>query len=408
MAKEDVAKKVVYSETIDLHDNSISGNDSRLLNSALKKVEDENRALSINVRRLEEEAAMLRELFNNVNNELNNLKKPALLVADVVSIDHKNNAVIKLPNGNKFYSYVSKELKDLKAGDGVIVDQKSLNVIDKIDAGGNFDVEKYVIIEKPKQNWKDIGGLGREIEEVKEVIELPLKKPYLFKKVGITPPKGVLLHGPPGTGKTLLAKAVAHSTDATFIEVVGSELVQKFIGEGAKLVKDIFALARAKAPTIIFIDEIDALAATRMDTGTSGEREVNRTFMQLLAEIDGFKGLDNVKVIGATNRIDILDAAIIRPGRLDRLIEVDLPDETGRLEIFKVHTTKMNLQKVKLKELAQLVDNFSGAEIRAVCTEAGYFAIREDREYVTQKDFEQAIEKVRFEDEDNDHQKMMG
>jgi len=299
-------------------------------------------------------------------------------------------------------------LKDLKAGDGVIVDQKSLNVIDKIDAGGNFDVEKYVIIEKPKQNWKDIGGLGREIEEVKEVIELPLKKPHLFEKVGIMPPKGVLLYGPPGTGKTLLAKAVAHSTDATFIEVVGSELVQKFIGEGAKLVKDIFALARAKAPTIIFIDEIDALAATRMDTGTSGEREVNRTFMQLLAEIDGFKGLDNVKVIGATNRIDILDAAIIRPGRLDRLIEVDLPDETGRLEIFKVHTTKMNLQKVKLKELAQLADNFSGAEIRAVCTEAGYFAIREDREYVTQKDFEQAIEKVRFDEEDNDHQKMMG
>jgi len=410
--KED--KNVVYSETLDVPnlDDAIKSETNNIsvknTNTKPNKMEEENKTLRQNLTRVQEESAMLRELFNNVNNELNNLKKPALLVADVVSIDHKNNAVIKLPNGNKFYSYVSKELKDLKAGDGVIVDQKSLNVIDKIDAGGNFDVEKYVIIEKPKQNWKDIGGLGREIEEVKEVIELPLKKPYLFEKVGIMPPKGVLLYGPPGTGKTLLAKAVAHSTDATFIEVVGSELVQKFIGEGAKLVKDIFALARAKAPTIIFIDEIDALAATRMDTGTSGEREVNRTFMQLLAEIDGFKGLDNVKVIGATNRIDILDAAIIRPGRLDRLIEVDLPDETGRLEIFKVHTTKMNLQKVKLKELAQLVDNFSGAEIRAVCTEAGYFAIREDREYVTQKDFEQAIEKVRFEDEDNDHQKMMG
>ena len=410
--KED--KNIIYSETLDvpnLGDTIKSESNPTSVNTPNtkpNKLEEENKTLRQNLTRVQEESAMLRELFNNVNNELNNLKKPALLVADVVSIDHKNNAVIKLPNGNKFYSYVSKELKDLKAGDGVIVDQKSLNVIDKIDAGGNFDVEKYVIIEKPKQNWKDIGGLGREIEEVKEVIELPLKKPHLFEKVGIMPPKGVLLYGPPGTGKTLLAKAVAHSTDATFIEVVGSELVQKFIGEGAKLVKDIFALARAKAPTIIFIDEIDALAATRMDTGTSGEREVNRTFMQLLAEIDGFKGLDNVKVIGATNRIDILDAAIIRPGRLDRLIEVDLPDETGRLEIFKVHTTKMNLQKVKLKELAQLADNFSGAEIRAVCTEAGYFAIREDREYVTQKDFEQAIEKVRFDEEDNDHQKMMG
>ncbi len=409
MAKEDVAKKVLYSETIDLHETIVPGNDPKVLNSALKKMEDENRVLASNVRRLEEETGMLRELFNNVNNELNNLKKPALLVADVVSLLDNNKSVIKLPNGNKFLVYVGKDVKGVKAGDAVLVDQKSLNVVDRIDSNSNYEVEKYVIIEKPQESWKEIGGLKREIEEVKEVIELPLKKPKLFEKVGISPPKGILLYGPPGTGKTLLAKAVAHSTNATFIEVVGSELVQKFIGEGAKLVKDIFALARQKAPAIVFIDEIDALAATRMDTGTSGEREVNRTFMQLLAEVDGFKPLDNVKIIGATNRLDILDPAIVRPGRLDRLIEVGLPGEEERLEIFKVHTRKMNLEKVNLGEIALGMDHFSGAEIRAVCMEAGFFAIRQNREHVTQKDFLEAIVKVRrgFE-EDEDHKRLFG
>src|SRR3990167_5459184 len=339
MAKTDAIKKMVYSQTVQEPDYEA---ETKQLVASIERLERENQLISNTLNRIEEESSMLKELFNNANVELNNLKKPALLVAEVVSL-HGDKATIRLPNGNKFFCYISKELIDLQSGDSVLVDQKSLNVVDKINI--NYDVEKYVIIEKPQENWKEIGGLKEEIREIKEVIELPLKKPKLFEEVGIQPPKGVLLYGPPGTGKTLLAKAVAHSTDATFIEVVGSELVQKFIGEGAKLVKDIFTLARLKAPSIIFIDEIDALAATRMDTGTSGEREVNTTFMQLLAEIDGFDHLDNVKIIGATNRADILDAAIIRPGRLDRLIEVDLPDETGRLEIFKVHTTKMNLQK---------------------------------------------------------------
>ena len=396
MVKEDVDKKIVYSETIDLDgtDSNKAQDELKRLSSALKRVEDENRLLSQTVRRFEEEGAMLRELFNKANNELTTLKKPALLVADVVSVED-DKAVIRLPNGNKFYSYIATDVKGLVGGDAVLVDQKALNVIKKIDVSNHTDVEKYVIVEKPKESWKEIGGLKREVQEVKEVIELPLKKPALFKKVGIQPPKGILLYGPPGTGKTLLAKAVAHSTNATFIEVVGSELVQKFIGEGAKLVKDIFNMARKKAPTIVFIDEIDALAATRMDTGTSGEREVNRTFMQLLAEIDGFKPLDNVKIIGATNRLDILDPAMIRPGRLDRLIEVGLPDDESRYEILKVHTQRMNLQKVDLKKVSKMMGNFSGAEIRAACTEAGFFAIREDRSAVTSHDFHKAIEKLR-------------
>lgn len=391
MNNQSIDKDVVYSETINFEDSR---------SKVKEDVEEENRIIRGTLTRLEEESAVLREMFHTTSTELANLKKPALLVADVVTCKN-DKAIVRLPNGNKFYSYIHTEVKDLRPGDSVLIDQKTLNVVEKIDMGLSFDVEKFVILDKPKETWIEIGGLKKEIKEVKEVIELPLQKPELFEKVGIHPPKGVLLYGPPGTGKTLLAKAVANSTGATFIEVVGSELVQKFIGEGAKLVKDIFTLARTKAPTIVFIDEIDAVASVRMDNGTSGEREVNRTFMQLLAEIDGFKHLDNVKIIAATNRPDILDQAIIRPGRLDRLIEVGLPDEEGRMEILKVHSQRMNLQKVKLKELVPMMEGFSGAEIKAVCTEAGYCAIREEREGVTHDDFIKAIDEVKVEEEEN-------
>ncbi len=400
-----ITNKITYSERFDEKDLDI---ENRALLATVEKLEKENTLTNKTLSRLQEESIMLRELFHNANNELNELKKPALLVADVVSILPENKAIIKLPNGNKFYCYISKQSEKIKSGDSVLVDQKSLNIVEKISLSNNLDVEKYVIIDKPKETWEEIGGLSEEIKEVKEVIELPLKNPKIFEKVGIQPPKGILLYGPPGTGKTLLAKAVARSTNATFIEVVGSELVQKFIGEGAKLIKEIFALAKNKSPTIIFIDEIDALAAIRVDTGTSGEREVNRTFMQLLAEMDGFKHLDNVKIIGATNRLDILDHAIIRPGRLDRLIEVGLPNEEGRLEILKVHSKKMNLQKVNLKTIASLMEDFSGAEIRAACTEAGFCAIRERRDYITKSDFLQAIDKLQIDDDDTEHKDIFG
>ncbi len=404
MAKDENESKKIFSDGLEFPGMQVEPDQ---IVEAAEKIEEENRFLRSSLSRVEEESTLLREMFNNASTELNSLKKPALLVAEVVSV-MKDKSVIRLPNGNKFFCYIAKEAQDIRSGDSVLVDQKTLNIVGKVDVAGNFDVEKFVIIEKPKESWKDIGGLQNEIREIKEVIELPLKKPHLFEKVGIQPPKGALLYGPPGTGKTLLAKAVANSTDATFIEVVGSELVQKFIGEGAKLVKDIFTLARSKAPAIIFIDEIDALAATRMDTGTSGEREVNRTFMQLLAELDGFEHLDNVKVIGATNRLDILDSAIIRPGRLDRLIEVGLPDIDSRMDILKVHTSRMNLQKVKLKELVEEMEGFSGAEIRAVCTEAGYFAIRENRDHVVHDDFVGAIDKIGFVEEDEGLGKMVG
>ncbi|MCK4589246.1 MAG: AAA family ATPase [Nanoarchaeota archaeon] len=344
----------------------------------------------------EDENQTLKEYINRLEEELKRLKTPSLMVCEVHSVINKNQAIINIPNGNKFLCNIASDCEPLKPGDQVLVEQKNLNIIKKSPLTKKFSVEQYVIIEKPKQTWSQVGGLQDTILEVKEVIELPLLKPQLFKKVGITPPKGILLHGPPGTGKTLLAKAVANSTHATFIEVVASELVQKFIGEGAKLVKEIFELARKKAPAIIFIDELDALAGKRMEIGTSGEREVNRTFMQLLAELDGFKPLGNVKIIGATNRKDILDPAILRPGRLDRLIHVDVPNEQGRLEIFKIHTQSMKLNKsIDLKKIIKLMDEFAGAEIRAVATEAGYFAIRENRITIKKQDLLKAIDKVK-------------
>jgi proteasome regulatory subunit len=365
---------------------------------------------SADTNQINEDNRILKETINKLNEEVNMLKTPPLMVAEVRNVFGKE-AIIRLPNGNQFYVTISTECKKLRPGDVVLTDQKNLTIIKKIPITRKFDIESFVIVEKPNVSWEDIGGLDIPVREIKEVVELPLKKPEMFRKVGITPPKGILLYGTPGTGKTLLAKAVASSTNSTFIQIVASELVQKFIGEGAKLVKEIFELARKKAPSIIFIDEIDALAAKRIEMGTSGEREVSRTFMQLLAEIDGFNPLDNVKVIGATNRKDILDPAVIRPGRLDRLIHIPLPKIEGRLDILKIHSRNMGLSAdVDLNNMAFLMEDLCGAEIKAVCTEAGYFAIRENRTKVIKKDFLKGIDKVKQEEqtEGQDYMRMFG
>jgi len=363
---------------------------------------------------LEEENKLLRDSLDNQEKEIEILRKqldryqkPPLVACEVKTL-MDNHVLVKLPNGNEFLVENVSEDK-LGAGDTVLAEQKNLTIVRKINKINKFDAEKFVIIEKPNTEWEIIGGLQEQERDIKEVIELPLLKPELFKKVGIDPPKGILLHGPPGTGKTLLAKAVAASTNSTFIEITGSELVQKFIGEGAKLVKEIFQIARDKSPSIIFIDEIDAIASMRIDVGTSGEREVQRTFMQLLAEIDGFKPLDDVKIIGCTNRKDILDAAVTRPGRLDRLIHVPVPNEEGRKEIFKIHTKDMKTAKIDVDNVIKSMEGFSGAEIKAVATEAGYKAIRENRAKITEEDLLESIDKVRQEElEDGDYVRMFG
>ncbi len=355
---------------------------------------------------LEEENRALQERILNLEQQLNKFMGTPLISCEIKEL-HDDKVIVRLPNSNEFLVDKAEGCEQLAPGDTVLAEQKNLTVVKKIQKNKRFDVEKFVIIDKPNTQWKDIGGLKEQEREIKEVIELPLLKPKLFTKVGISPPKGLLLHGPPGTGKTLLAKAVAASTNSTFIEVVGSELVQKFIGEGAKLVKEIFELAREKAPSIIFIDELDAIAATRMDVGTSGEREVQRTFMQLLSEIDGFKPLDNVKIIGCTNRIDILDPAITRPGRLDRLTGVPLPTLEAIKEIFKIHISQMNTGKINIDNIAKAMLEFSGAQIKSAVTEAGYFAIRENRTKVKESDFFNAIEKV-AEKEDLEFKGMFG
>ncbi|MCX6708591.1 MAG: AAA family ATPase, partial [Candidatus Woesearchaeota archaeon] len=308
-----------------------------------------------NVSGVEEENRFLRESVENLEKELEKFKRTPLISCEVRDfVDDK--VLVRLPNGNEFLVDMAEGCGKFSIGDTVLAEQKNLTVVKKVQQSRRFDADKFVIVEKPNVSWEQVGGLKDQERDIKEVIELPLLKPELFRKVGIEPPKGILLHGPPGTGKTLLAKAVAASTKSTFIEIVGSELVQKFIGEGAKLVKELFQLAREKAPSIIFIDELDAIAAVRMDIGTSGEREVQRTFMQLLSEIDGFEPLANVKIIGCTNRKDILDPAIIRPGRLDRLIHVPLPNVEARQEIFKIHTKNMSLGKLNTEKLIKALD----------------------------------------------------
>jgi proteasome regulatory subunit len=235
------------------------------------------------------------------------------------------------------------------------------------------------------------------IKEVRESVEYPLTKPEIFRRIGVEPPKGILLYGSPGTGKTLLAKAVAHEARATFIRMSGSELVHKFIGEGAGLVRELFMLARERAPAIVFIDEIDAVGSTRTNDGTSGSAEVQRTLMQLLAEMDGFDTRGDVRIMAATNRVDMLDPALLRPGRFDRIIEIPLPDARGRLEILKIHSGKMQLFGVDLNEIVEMTEDTTGAELQAICREAGMMAVRRDAMALERNDFIEAVRKVKSE-----------
>merc|ERR1719350_1711727 len=263
------------------------------------------------------------------------------------------------------------------------------------------DVDPMVSVMKvekaPLESYADIGGLEKQIQEIKEAVELPLTHPELYEDVGIKPPKGVILYGVPGTGKTLLAKAVANETSATFLRVCGSELIQKYLGEGPKLVRELFRVADENAPCIIFMDEIDAIGTKRYDSNSGGEREIQRTMLELLNQLDGFDARADTKVIMATNRIETLDPALIRPGRIDRKIEFPLPDEKTKRRIFGIHTGKMTLSDdVDLEEYIMSKDDLSGADIKAICTEAGLLALRERRMKVTQEDFKQSKENVLY------------
>jgi proteasome regulatory subunit len=360
---------------------------------------------------IENEKMRLDREVKSLRGEIERFRSPPLVIATVTEVLDDGRVVVKSSTGPNFVIGYSRFLdeKSLEPGVRVALNQQTFSIVHVLPSEKDPIVTGMEVDEKPDVAYSQIGGLEDQVVEIKETVELPLKKPELFTNIGIEPPKGVLLYGPPGTGKTLLAKAVAHETNATFIKIVASEFVKKYIGEGARLVRGVFELAKEKAPSIIFIDEIDAIAAKRLKSSTSGDREVQRTLMQLLAEMDGFEGRGDVGIVAATNRPDILDPALLRPGRFDRFIEVPIPNEDGRMEILKIHTRNMSLEEeVDIRVVASLSEGASGADLKAICTEAGMFAIREERSVVTMNDFMDAVDKIVGMEHDEEMRKEAG
>ena len=356
-----------------------------------EKFESEKRQLEIDAARMKRENAHLK-------GELARLRAPPQVIGTVRDILEDGRIGIKSSSGPDFVVHVSEGIdkEELEIGDRVALHRQTLAVLETLPSTKDPLVVGAEIDTKPPEKYKDIGGLIEELDELRSTIELPMLQPELFIKIGVEPPKGVLLVGPPGTGKTLMAKAVANATSATFIRLIGSELVQKYIGEGARLVRELFQLAQEKSPSIIFIDELDAVGAKRMDVGTTGDREVQRTLMQLLGELDGFTPRGNVSIMAASNRPDILDEALLRPGRFDRIIKIPLPEEEARLKIIKIHTKKMSIVRgLNYKLLASETEGFSGADLRALCVEAGMKAIKNKKSKTSMKDFKEALNKIK-------------
>ncbi|KAL0030571.1 hypothetical protein WJX79_005225 [Trebouxia sp. C0005] len=372
----------------------------------IEELEIQARDKQHNLRRLEAQRNDLNGKVRLLREELQLLQEPGSYVGEVIKVMGKNKILVKVHPEGKYVVDLHKDIDINKVATGARValrnDSYTLHLLlpTKVDP-----LVSLMKVEKvPDSTYDMIGGLDQQIKEIKEVIELPIKHPELFESLGVAQPKGVLLYGPPGTGKTLLARAVAHHTDCTFIRVSGSELVQKYIGEGSRMVRELFVMAREHAPSIIFMDEVDSIGSARSDSGGGGgggDSEVQRTMLELLNQLDGFEATNKIKVLMATNRIDILDAALLRPGRIDRKIEFPNPNEGSRFDILKIHSRKMNLMRgIDLKKVADKMPGASGAELKASCTEAGMFALRERRIHVTQEDFEMAVAKVMKKDSD--------
>jgi proteasome regulatory subunit len=347
---------------------------------------------------LENEVSQQKKKLSRLEEEVRLLKSPPHIIGHIQDIIDDDRMVVRSSNGTVFLVANNRRLDPDNLGPGtrVALNQDSLAVVDVLHDSWDPLVSGAELLDKPETTYADLGGLEEQILLIKECVELPLQEPESFINFGIDPPKGVLLIGPPGCGKTLLAKAVASSTECTFIRIVASELAQKYIGEGGRMVRELFDLAREKSPAIVFIDEIDAIGAKRLDTATSGDREVQRTLMQLLAELDGFAALDDVKLIAATNRPDILDEALLRPGRFDRIIEIPLPNEKGREAILKIHMDKIPKERgVSIKDIVAKTKNFSGAELKATCVESAMIAIRAGNKKISARDYKKAIQRVK-------------
>ena len=361
-------------------------------------VEGGSFAIDNTSRDVEQENRLLRETISQLKHELDRYRSPALLVAELVEIVDDNHAMIVMPNGNKFFVDMAQSFDNLRPGDSVLVEQKNLTVVDKVETNRKFNVEQFVIVEKPNTKWKDVGGLDKQAREVQEVVELPLKSPELFNDVGIEPPKGILLHGPPGTGKTMLAKAVAKESEANFIAVKGPELLSKWVNETPQLVKKLFEKARQVAPSVIFIDEIDAITANRSASGQGESDSGMNAVNQLLTELDGLQELNDVVVIAATNIVNSIDQALRRPGRFDRIILAGVPDKEAREAVFNVHLKNMKLaDDVDVNELVEKTDGYVGADIEAICREAVMIEMRRDvnTKKISKESFDQALLKVK-------------
>lgn len=412
-------------EELDKDDQADIEIDEEILNSSTPDIINRTKLLDNEIKlfrsellRLQHEKSVMVEKIKDNKEKIKNNKQLPYLVGNVVELLDMNpeedatdeganvdiestrvgkSAVIKTSTRQTvFLPMVGLvEPEKLKPGDLIGVNKDSYLILDKLPAEYDSRVKAMEVDEKPTETYADIGGLDKQIEELVEAVVLPMQQSDKFKRLGIKPPKGALMYGPPGTGKTLLARACAAQTNATFLKLAAPQLVQMFIGDGAKLVRDAFELAKEKAPTIIFIDELDAIGTKRFDSDKSGDREVQRTMLELLNQLDGFGSDDRVKVLAATNRVDVLDPALLRSGRLDRKIEFPLPSEDARAQILQIHARKMSVdESVNWQELARSTDGFNGAQLKAVTVEAGMIALRNGQSVVKHEDFVEGIGEV--------------
>ncbi|CAB1111297.1 unnamed protein product [Ectocarpus sp. CCAP 1310/34] len=371
----------------------------QVLEQYRKKVR-EHREMETRVKTLRTETRDLVKEYNKTEDDLKALQSVGQIIGDVLKQLDDDRFIVKASSGPRYVVGCRSKLDKaaLKPSTRVSLDMTTLTIMRKLPREVDPTVFHMLNEDPGGISFSEIGGLGEQIRELREVIELPLTNPELFIRVGIKPPKGVLLYGPPGTGKTLLARALASNINATFLKVVASAIVDKYIGESARVVREMFGYAKDHQPCVIFMDEIDAIGGSRFSEGTSADREIQRTLMELLNQLDGFEDLGQVKMVMATNRpgnSDILDPALLRPGRLDRKIEIPLPNETSRLDIIKIHSASITKRgEIDFESVVKLADGFNGADLRNVGTEAGLFAIRADRDYVLEEDFMKAVRKI--------------
>eukprot|EP00814_Leptocylindrus_danicus_P010702 CAMPEP_0116042004 /NCGR_PEP_ID=MMETSP0321-20121206/25427_1 /TAXON_ID=163516 /ORGANISM="Leptocylindrus danicus var. danicus, Strain B650" /LENGTH=418 /DNA_ID=CAMNT_0003522389 /DNA_START=126 /DNA_END=1382 /DNA_ORIENTATION=- len=361
----------------------------------MKQLERQLEFIAIQEDYLKDEMRNLKRELLRATEEIKRIQSVPLVIGQFHELISPEYGIVSSTAGSNYYVRILSTLdkEKLKPNTSIALHRHSHSVVNVLPPESDSTVQ--LMSEKPDVSYKDIGGMDQQKQEVREAIELPLIQNHLYTQIGIDPPRGVLLYGPPGTGKTMMAKAVANATSATFISMVGSEFVQKYLGEGPRMVRDVFRLARENSPCIVFIDEIDAIATKRFDAQTGADREVQRILLELLNQMDGFDQTTNVKVIMATNRADTLDPALLRPGRLDRKIEFPVPDRRQKRMVFQAATSKMNLSEdLDLEDYVNRAEKISCADIASICAEAGLQAVRENRYVVMPKDFDKAYEKA--------------